>query len=167
MGTRGPAPDPNAIRRDRPSDQATWTTLPEKREGPAPDWPFEDGMSGREAALWNALWSLPQAVVWERDQRVIEVALHVETLVDAAYGYLVQGKGKDEDKVFFGPPAPMRALVLKQQESLGLTAAAMGRLRWRIADTAPVRKEARTRDARRASDKARFQVIEGEAAKAS
>lgn len=39
----GPPPDPNALRRDRPSDQATWTTLPaEGRTGEPPEWPLLD-----------------------------------------------------------------------------------------------------------------------------
>ena len=36
----GPPPDPNALSRDRPSDQATWTMLPgEGRIGDPPSWP--------------------------------------------------------------------------------------------------------------------------------
>lgn len=36
----GPPPDPNALRRARPSDQAQWTTLPLVPEKPAPAWPL-------------------------------------------------------------------------------------------------------------------------------
>jgi hypothetical protein len=37
----GPPPDPNALRRDRKSDQAGWTTLPaEGRKGRTPKWPL-------------------------------------------------------------------------------------------------------------------------------
>lgn len=37
----GPPPDPNALRRERKSDQAGWTTLPaEGRKGRAPRWPL-------------------------------------------------------------------------------------------------------------------------------
>ena len=36
----GPPPDPNALRRDRPGDKASWTTLPaEGRAGKPPAWP--------------------------------------------------------------------------------------------------------------------------------
>lgn len=165
MGSRGPAPDPNAIRRDRPSDQATWTTLPAKREGPPPAWPLEDiDLDERHAHFWSALWVLPQAVMWEKNQQHVEVALHVETLVDAAFGYWLEG-GENRDgtrRIYRGNPAPMRALALKQQESLGLTTPAMNRLRWRIGP-APA-KEAPKRDRRSTIDKARFTVIPGEAA---
>lgn len=37
----GPPPDPNALRRDRPSDQAGWVTLPAAgRKGRPPEWPL-------------------------------------------------------------------------------------------------------------------------------
>lgn len=37
----GPAPDPNALRRDRKQDRDGWTTLPAKgREGATPPWPL-------------------------------------------------------------------------------------------------------------------------------
>lgn len=37
----GPAPDENALRRDRPSDKAGWTVLPASgREAEAPGWPL-------------------------------------------------------------------------------------------------------------------------------
>lgn len=37
----GPPPDPNALRRERPSDKETWRTLPaEGRQGDPPAWPL-------------------------------------------------------------------------------------------------------------------------------
>lgn len=37
----GPPPDPNALRRDRPSDKAGWTILPANGyQGPLPKWPL-------------------------------------------------------------------------------------------------------------------------------
>lgn len=42
----GPAPDPYALRRDRPSDKDSWTTLPaEGRQGPPPKWPLNTDVS--------------------------------------------------------------------------------------------------------------------------
>ena len=148
----GPPPDPNAIRRDRKSDQLTWLTLTGNREGPAPAWPLTESTK-REDAMWARLWTTPQATQWEAQGWHDEVALYVRTFCRAS-----AQDGSTAD----------RTLVLRQMEGLGLSAAGMSRLRWRLptTDTAPVRKEARTRDARRASDKARFQVIEGEAKKA-
>lgn len=164
MGARGPAPDPNAIRRDRPSDQATWITLPASREGEPPDWPFSDSMTEHQADLWRSLWTLPQAVMWEQNRRHVEVALHVETVVDATYGYWVDSGEVDREgnpRIYRGNPAPMRSLALKQQESLGLTAQSMARLRWRIGNETA--KEAPKRGRSGTIDKARFSVIQGEA----
>lgn len=36
----GPPPDPNALRRERPSDKDGWTTLPAARKGRTPKWPL-------------------------------------------------------------------------------------------------------------------------------
>lgn len=69
----GPAPDPDAIRRDRPSDQATWTALPDRRDGSLPAWPLPD-QTPREAVLWVREWQRPQAVMWERNGQQVEVA---------------------------------------------------------------------------------------------
>jgi len=102
--------------------------------------------------MWARLWVRPQAVIWEADGQEEEVAVYVRTFCQAA----------ERNGTVAG-----RTLVLRQQENLGLSQPGLMRLRWRIAaDAAPAAREARTRDARRASDKARFQVIEGEAAKA-
>lgn len=43
----GPPPDPNALRRDRKSDQAGWTTLPAKRRGRTPRWPLKPDIALR------------------------------------------------------------------------------------------------------------------------
>lgn len=59
----GPAPDPNALRRER--DVGEWTILPaDGRPGSAPEWPLR-GQSDREVELWDAMWSKPQALMWE------------------------------------------------------------------------------------------------------
>ena len=42
----GPAPDPNALRRDR-KDDAGWSSLPVIREGDVPEFPLPD-VSGRD-----------------------------------------------------------------------------------------------------------------------
>lgn len=142
----GPAPDPNAIRRDRRSDQATWLTLPAKREGDVPAWPLTESTK-REDAMWARLWATPQATQWEAQGWFDEVALYVRTFCEAAERE--------------ASPA-IRTLVLRQMEGLGLSAAGMSRLRWRIG-TETVR-EAPKRDRRGTIDKARFTVIPGEAA---
>jgi hypothetical protein len=159
MGSRGPAPDPNAIRRDRPSDQATWSELPRSREGAPPEWPAylgEPQPGSMRATLWAELWSMPQAVMWERNRQHIEVAQHVDTLVAIQMG--------PPDGVRSDPTPTLRGLALRQQEALGLTSGALNRLRWRIV-TADAPKEAtKTNGRRRTSASARFEVIQGKAA---
>lgn len=42
----------------------------------APMWPLSD-QSEREAELWPIFWAKPQAVIWERDHIVEQVAMFV------------------------------------------------------------------------------------------
>lgn len=111
----GPAPDPNALRRER--DQGEWTILPAAgREGDAPVWPLA-GQSDREAELWARLWTKPQALMWERLGQELEVALYVRNFA------LVELPGS---------PVNLGTLVRQQQDSLGLTTPGLRANRWRI-----------------------------------
>lgn len=64
----GPPPDPNALRRDRPSDKDGWRTLPGPRTEPAPPWPLQPDIKRRalkatsEAELANIEDQLPNAI---------------------------------------------------------------------------------------------------------
>lgn len=114
----GPAPDPNALRRDR-KDDAQWVTLPaEGFTGEAPAFPLIDE-SGMELSLWAALWSKPQAVMWDRLGLKYQVAAYVRaysesTLPDAAAG--------------------LKTAVLRMEGELGLSLPGMHSLRWVIAE---------------------------------
>lgn len=111
----GPAPDPDALRRER--DAGEWTILPaEGRQGATPDWPLTE-QNDREAELWERLWTLPQAFMWERCSQDIEVALYVRRLVEAE---------KPDAFVNLG------TLVRQMADSLGLTMPGMRANRWRI-----------------------------------
>lgn len=111
----GPAPDPTALRRER--DAGEWTILPaEGREGATPDWPFEE-QSIREAVLWERLWRMPQALMWERYGQDFEVALYVRRLAEAE---------KPDSAVV------LSTLVRQIADSLGLTTPGMRSNRWRI-----------------------------------
>lgn len=117
----GPAPDPNALRRDRKSDQAGWRTLPaEGRAGDPPVWPLTEP-SARESALWVELWGKPQAVVWEELGQALEVALFVRTLAEAE-----QGDARVD----------IKKMVRQYLDSLGLSVQGMLRHRWKIAAVA-------------------------------
>ena len=141
----GPAPDPNALRRDRPSDKDGWTSLPsEGRRKPAPAWPLrtwvdltahllnQDDLSAkdkklpigqdaaradeRESEIWAELWATPQAIIWERKRAAHDVALYTR--------FMWAAEGGD-----------MKAAAEARQWSdrLGLNSKAMLSLRWKIA----------------------------------
>lgn len=62
MAGTGPAPSPNARRRNA---RAAFRRLPAAgRQGETPPWPLGKA-SGGEAELWKQLWASPQAVAWE------------------------------------------------------------------------------------------------------
>ena len=73
----GPAPDPNALRRDR--DGETWLTLPaEGRKGKAPAWPLSKA-TARESKLWTSEWKRPQALQWERNGQQLDPPAPIPT----------------------------------------------------------------------------------------
>jgi hypothetical protein len=113
----GRVPDPQALRRDRPGDSATWTRLPVAgRTGEPPAWPLSRP-TARERALWATEWRRPQALMWETNGQELEVALYVRSVRDAER-----------------PRATVasRTLVKQQQEALGLSLPGLLRLRWTI-----------------------------------
>ncbi|WP_435849159.1 hypothetical protein [Streptomyces lavendulocolor] len=111
----GPAPDPEALRRER--DAGEWTILPfEGRQGATPNWPLSE-QSDREAVLWESLWCKPQALMWERYDQGLEVALYVRRLGEAEKP---------------GSPVVLSTLVRQMADSLGLTTPGLRGNRWRI-----------------------------------
>src|SRR3990167_3438318 len=100
----GPLPDPNALRRDRKDDKATWTLLPAFRAGSAPLWPLARPTK-RELDQWAREWTRPQAVMWERDGQAEEVAVYVRTLL------------RCESRI---SEAALLNLLVRQQEALGI-----------------------------------------------
>lgn len=112
----GPAPDPNALRRER--DGGDWITLdPDGRKGKKPPaWPLTNATK-RETALWAREWRRPQAVQWLVNGLELEVALYVRSLVAAEKP---------------SSPVNLRTLVKQQQEALGISLPGLARNRWRI-----------------------------------
>lgn len=147
----GPAPDPNALRRDRKSDQAGWLLLPaEGRAGAAPTWPLPT-FTDRELEVWAALWSKPQAVAWDRFGLGDQVALYVRRWCEAEE---------------LGSSVALSTLVRQLADALGLSMPGMNSLRWRIAadETAQKREErAAAAPARRSSSRDRMKVVNGDA----
>ncbi|MFD6874520.1 MULTISPECIES: hypothetical protein [unclassified Streptomyces] len=116
----GPAPDPNALRRDRKTDAAGWRHLPaEGRGGDAPAWPLTEATE-REAEVWLDLWEKPQAVMWEELGQALEVALFVRTLAEAE---------RVDARV------DIKKMVRGYLDSLGLSVQGMLRNRWKIAQS--------------------------------
>jgi hypothetical protein len=109
-------PDPQALARNRPSDQVTWTHLPASREGDPPPWPLAYPTI-REKALWATEWRRPQAVMWERNGQEIEVANYIRCLRRA--------EGHKSTPAHWG-------LVVRQQTELGINIGGLLRNRWII-----------------------------------
>lgn len=151
-GRSGPAPDPNALRRDRKSDAAGWIELPQECTDPAPEWPLGKSTE-REGQLWADLWAMPQAKMWHQMRLEYEVALYTR--------YAVEAEAPDAK-------AAVRTLVRQHQDSLGLSTAGLARLRWRIVtdQVAEKREENKTRSRaarnnERGSMRDRLKAIDG------
>jgi hypothetical protein len=141
----GPAPDPNALRRER--DAGEWTILPaEGRSAAAPEWPLTE-QSVREVELWERLWKMPQALMWERFGQELEVALYVRRLTEAE---LMDSR------------VNLSTLVRQMGDSLGLTTPGMRANRWRIAAEEPARPVAASRPRARSSSRSRLKVVSGD-----
>lgn len=112
----GPAPDPNALARNKNTDRG-WTTLPaEGRTGKAPAWPLTKNAA--QEKMWARLWRKPQAVQWE--------ALGLEDQI-AAYCRAYH------ESVAPSAPAGLKTAVLRMEDNLGISPAGMASHRWKIA----------------------------------
>jgi hypothetical protein len=127
------------LRRDR-KDDAGWTTLVGEREGEPPAWPLDEP-SERELVFWAREWRRPQAVIWERNGLVVEVAMYVRSLVVAE---------RHDASV------AARTLFRQQQEALGISIPGMLRNRWRITDQVSQAPSARPSSS---SARQRFRVV--------
>ncbi|MGZ0069276.1 phage terminase small subunit [Microbacterium arborescens] len=110
----GPAPDPNARRRNK---RPAAMTLPANgREGRAPAFPIKTGK--RVPTVWASLWKTPQAVAWEK------LGYH---RVVARYAMLLQIVETPETAT-----AALLGEVRQLEDRLGLSPMAMKRLEWVI-----------------------------------
>lgn len=133
----GPPPKPADQRRRRNAPMANTVKLPaEGRRGAPPKWPL-DGVTTAEKAAWKWLWSLPQAVAWERLGLVRTVGRYTRALVRAEQ---------------MGAQTFLLGEVRQLEDRLGLNPMSMLRLRWEIStdELAEVRDD-RTQPARRLS----------------
>lgn len=141
----GPAPDPNALRRDRKDDKE-WLPLPsEGYQGDVPAWPFEPA-SQVELDLWARLWRKPQAFMWAQLQLEFEVAAYVRAFLESV-----------EPEASAG----LKTAVLRMSAELGLSTVGMNALRWKFSvdevgekRAAPVKKGPTMKD--------RLKVVNGD-----
>jgi hypothetical protein len=117
----GPPPDPRSRKQTKLAERGGWTTLPaEGRPGPVPDWPLVSP-ADRELDLWEKLWAMPQALMWEAMGQQDEVAMYVRCFVEAER---VDGR------------IDIKKLVRQYADSLGLSMQGMLRNRWKVAPAA-------------------------------
>lgn len=115
-----PLPKPADQRRRRNAPIANTLKLPKAgRQGPPPAWPYAGKMTKADAGLWAQLWATPAAAAWE---------LNNWTRVVARYVRLLRTTESEMD----APSAALLAEVRQLEDRLGLTPAAMLRLRWEI-----------------------------------
>lgn len=117
-GRSGPAPDPNALRRER-SDDKGWLVLPvEGRLGVVPDFPLANGLVS-ELELWAELWVKPQAVMWEKLGLKFQVAAYVRAFLESV----------EPDA-----SAGIKTAVIRMEGELGISLPGMASLRWRLSE---------------------------------
>lgn len=112
----GPAPDPNALRRDRKDDKE-WLTLPLRFDGVAPEFPLS-GASTAERDLWESLWRKPQASMWAALDLSLQVAAYVRAFL----------RSVESDA-----PVGLISPVLRMEAELGISTVGMNALRWKFA----------------------------------
>jgi hypothetical protein len=118
MAGMGPPPEPadQRARKNRPPLAAV--VLPaEGRQGEPPVWPLPSKPEVSDVAVWNQLWSTPQAAAWERE------GVGVARVV-ARYVVLSGQAGRDPK---------LLAEVRQLEDRLGLSPLFMRRLGWEIA----------------------------------
>jgi hypothetical protein len=140
----GPAPDPNALRRDRADDKA-WVDLPaEGFAGEVPEFPLPDALVS-EVSLWAELWRKPQAAMWDALGLKWQVAAYVRAFVES-----VQEKAS----------AGLKTAVLRMEAELGLSTVGMGQLRWRIASDELAAKRDEVKTPERSSARDRLKALD-------
>ena len=124
----GPAPDPNALRRDR-KDDAAWVTLPAGGfDGVVPEFPLPGALS-TETELWVKLWAKPQAFMWSKLGLEFEVAAYARAFLESVEAEASAG---------------LKTAVLRMAAEIGLSLPGMHSLRWKFSeDELGARREAR------------------------
>lgn len=123
-----PPPKPDAIRRNA---RVGPVQLPaEGRKGAPPEWPLHSAMSVTEQATWDYLWTLPQAVMWEKTGQHHVIARYCRLLVVA--------------ENMSRPSAVLHAQITALEDKIGMNPKAMRTLMWAVADDEVAQKRAET-----------------------
>lgn len=110
----GRPPEEGSLREAVRIESGLIRTLPRARGGQAPAWPLSKATT-REQQVWRSLWKKPQAIVWEEQGSERQVAMYVRTSAETP-----------------GATAALRSLLLRQENDLLLTHAALLRAGFRI-----------------------------------
>jgi hypothetical protein len=114
----GPAPNPNARRRNARPDM---TALPAGGyEGDVPEWPLAGRKKPAELTLWGVLWRTPQASAW---------AVMGDGTTRTIARYCRLSLVAEDPKAM----ATIHTEVRQLEDRLGLTPMAMRRLMWDVA----------------------------------
>ena len=136
----GPIPKPDAIRRNA---RVGPVQLPaEGRIGRAPLWPLAVRPTKDESACWAFLWSLPQAVMWEKQALYRTIARYVRML----------GHAEKPDAT-----AAIHMAVTALEDRIGLNPKAMRLLMWQVADDEVAQRRAETAGS---NARKRFRAVE-------
>jgi hypothetical protein len=139
----GPAPDPNALRRDR-KDDAGWETLPAGGyDGPVPVFPLPVALEA-EVELWSTLWAKPQAAMWAKLGLEFEVAAYVRAFLESVEAEASAG---------------LKTAVLRMSAEIGLSLPGMHSLRWKFSEDEVA--EVRSEKARAVSARDRLRALNG------
>lgn len=113
----GPAPNPNARRRNNRHD---WVHLPARTTTPPPRFPVKldrrRASGKRLAELWAELWALPQATIWHQlhsHHLVYRYCLMVDQAHAAAFDTSFSAEARQlEDRLLLSPDKLLRARYL-------------------------------------------------------
>lgn len=139
----GPAPDPNALRRDRRDDQG-WETLPAGGfDGEVPAFPLPVALEA-EVELWETLWKKPQAAMWSKLGLEYEVGAYVRAFLESVEAEASAG---------------LKTAVLRMSAEIGLSLPGMHSLRWKFSEDEVA--EIRDEKLRAVSARDRLRAING------
>lgn len=148
----GPRPDESSLKSAqrglsfRTLDAAGYSgTIP---HFPLPASALDDTIGAREVAVWETLWTYPQAAVWA------EEPWRQETLAEFCRLKAIVELSPDSN-------AALVAQTHRFKDQLGLSPAGLKENGWKIGTPAPVEAEGAAKPARRSSSKARLKVVSG------